>query len=119
MGFSHAIAPMWMLPTALLCVAIGTIWYAREQYAKSPEGIKNNGTMFRSISTRGVLGWMIGILISGFYTCLYWFPEKLSGLIALFEPLSQALRGKPSDQWFVYGTFYTTAVLVMGVKIHV
>ncbi|MFN3939646.1 MAG: 4Fe-4S binding protein, partial [Chitinophagales bacterium] len=42
--------------------------------------------------------------------------DSLGGLIAMFDPLSYLLRGKASDQWFVYGSFYTIAVLVMGFK---
>ena len=56
---------------------------------------------------------------------LYWFPEILgqgsgdvanSGLIALFDPLSLALKGKVASQWFVYGTLYTVAILALGYK---
>jgi len=40
----------------------------------------------------------------------------LAGMIQMFDPLSVFMRGKPADQWFVYGSFYTIAVLLMGVK---
>jgi polyferredoxin len=30
------------------------------------------------------------------------------------DPVSQAIRGTPADQWFMYGLFYSLAVLVMG-----
>jgi ferredoxin-type protein NapH len=111
-----SITPGLTLTLALGLVSFGSIWYAKTYYAGLPEGIKNNGTMFRSISNRGVVGWMIGVLITGFYTCLYWYPVYLTGLIQLFNPLSHAMRGIPSDQWFVYGAFYTLAVLLMGIK---
>ena len=55
-------------------------------------------------------------VFTGFYVLLYWFPGMLEGLLRLHDPLSQALRGKAADQWFVYGTFYTAAVWVMGAK---
>ena len=97
-------------------ISTGTIWYARETYRGIPDGIKNNGVMFRSLSNRGIVGWIIGVFITGFYTCLYWFPAMLGGLIQMFDPLSQLIRGQAADQWFVYGTFYTLAVLLMGVK---
>jgi polyferredoxin len=32
------------------------------------------------------------------------------------DPLSNLLRNKPASQWFMYGTFYTLAILVMGVR---
>ncbi len=65
---------------------------------------------------RGVAGWMTGVFISGFYICLYWYPEPLSGLISMLDPLSIFLRGRPADQWFLYGFSYTALVLVMGVR---
>jgi len=34
----------------------------------------------------------------------------------MFNPLSEFIRNSPSDQWFVYGSFYTIALLVMGFK---
>lgn len=65
---------------------------------------------------RGVVGWMTGIFISGFYISLYWYPALLSGLIGSLDPLSHFLRGRPSDQWFLYGFSYTLLVLVMGIR---
>jgi len=38
------------------------------------------------------------------------------GLTDLFEPLSQGVRGKAADKWFVYGSMYTFSVLALGVK---
>jgi polyferredoxin len=108
--------PAFSLFISLSLITTGTLWYAYEFYRYAPEGIKNNGVMFRGLSNRGIAGWIIGVLITAFYVCLYWFPQLLSGLIVLFDPLSKTLRGMPSDQWFVYGSFYTLAVLLMGVK---
>ena len=94
----------------------GGLIYFYGTYGKLPAGIKNNRVFFSSIASRGALGWMLGIILTGFYISLYFFPKYLNGLISLFDPLSQLVRGKDSDQWFVYGTFYTIAVLVMGIK---
>jgi ferredoxin-type protein NapH len=110
------IQPVLTLLLAFLLMATGIIWYAHENYRLTPPGIKSNGLMFSGISTRGALGWMAGVLITGFYLCLYWYPQYLGGLIQLFDPLSMALNGKPASQWFVYGSFYTFAVLVFGVR---
>jgi polyferredoxin len=114
-------------PVPVLLVSIGLmaagVWlFVREEYLRKPEGIKNNGVWLKSLSARGVWGWLIGIVLTGFYVCLYWFPEWLGvgapnrGLAALFDPLSQALRKTAANQWFIYGTFYTLAVLLMGWK---
>lgn len=65
---------------------------------------------------RSVAGWLTGVFISGFYICLYWYPAPLSGLIGMLDPLSHLMRGRPSDQWFLYGFSYTALVLVMGIR---
>ncbi|MEZ4891553.1 MAG: 4Fe-4S binding protein [Saprospiraceae bacterium] len=108
--------PLWSLTVSLVTLSVGTLWYAFETYKGSLPGIKNNGVMFRSLSNRGVWGWMVGVFITAFYVCLYWFPKMLGGLVQMFDPLSMFIRGRAADQWFVYGTFYTLAVLLLGVK---
>ncbi len=112
----NALAP---IPILLLSVGLMTagIWlFVREEYLKHPAGIRNNGVWFSGLSARGVWGWVLGVWLTGFYVCLYWFPHYLQGLIELFTPVSRLLRARPADQWFVYGTLYTLAVLLMGVK---
>ena len=37
-------------------------------------------------------------------------------MVVATEPLSWTLRGKAADRWFLYGTLYTLAVLVMGTR---
>ncbi len=112
----RAVAPIPTLLVSLGLMAAGVWLFVREEYLRHPAGIRNNGTWFRSLTARGVWGWALGVLITGFYVCLYWFPQYLTGLIELFTPLSQALRARAADQWFVYGTLYTLAVLLMGIK---
>lgn len=112
-GKSEAI---WMLTASLGGLSIGGLLFFYGSYGHLPEGIKNNRAFFSSISSRGALGWMLGIVLTGFYISLYFFPKYMAGLTAMFEPLSQAIRNKPSDQWFVYGSFYTIAVVIMGIK---
>ena len=113
------------LTLSILSISIGTILYTKGLYANRPEGIKNNGAWFNRLTSLGAIGWMSGLLITGFYVFLYWFPALLglaetdsnnSGLVALFDPLSQFLKGSPASQWFVYGTLYTVAILIFGVK---
>ena len=68
---------------------------------------------------------ILAIFLTGFYVLLYWFPHLLgqgneevknTGLVALFDPLSMFLKGKPASQWFVYGAIYTLTILLMGIK---
>jgi ferredoxin-type protein NapH len=115
-AMQKAIMPSITLPIALLSMTVGVLGYTYFSYKNTPLGIKNNGVMFRSLSNRGVLAYLLGIVLTGFYVCLYWYAEYMTGLIQLFEPLSQWARHRPSDQWFVYGTLYTLGVLLLGIK---
>ncbi len=113
---------LW-LTASLVLMAVGTVIYSWRAYAKSLPGIKNNGVWFGSLTARGLWGWVAGIIITGFYVLLYWFPQYLglneagnSGLVGLFDPLAQLLKGQAASQWFVYGTLYTLAILIFGFK---
>lgn len=94
----------------------GGFTYGLRTHLKRLPGIQNNGIVRSSVTSRGAIGWTIGVTITSLYCIYYWAPEKLLGLTHLFDPLSQFMRGKPSDQWFMYGTFYTIAVVIMGAK---
>ncbi len=94
----------------------GGLLYGLHKHLSGKAGIRNHGKTTDSLTARGALGWILAVLFTGFYVMLYWFPGMLGGLIRLHDPLSEFLRGKPADQWFVYGTFYTVGILVMGAK---
>lgn len=76
------------------------------------------GDESRSASPRATawIGLITGLYLIGFYVLLYWTPQHLTGWMIMSDPLSRALSGKEASQWFVYGTLYTVAVLVMGVR---
>ncbi len=113
------------LTLALALILVGTLIFSNSMYLNKSKGIKNDGVWFKSISSRGVMGWSIGIILTLFYIVLYFYPQYLglgksgesnSGLIALFDPLSYLLSGRAASQWFVYGTLYTLAILAFGYK---
>jgi len=113
------------LTAALGLITLGTVLFANNAYLTKLEGIKNDGVWFKSMSSRGVLGWLTGVVLTAFYIVLYFYPELLgmgtngeanTGLISLFDPLSNLLSGRPASQWFVYGTLYTIAILAFGYK---
>ncbi len=115
----------WMLSLSIACILVGTAIYGVRTYLLVPEGIKNTANWFDPLTNRGLWGWAVGIVLTGFYILLYWFPEYLglgqngktnSGLIHLFDPLSQFFKGQPASQWFMYGTLYTVAILALGIK---
>lgn len=97
-------------------IAGGGLLYGLHKHLSGKPGIRNKGKTTDSLTARGALGWTLAVLFTGFYVMLYWFPGMLGGLLRLHDPLSELLRGKPADQWFVYGTFYTVGILVMGAK---
>ncbi len=110
-----------MLIVTIVCLTLGGIIYTRGTYANSPAGIKNNRAVFTAMSSRGAIAWITGIVITGFYICLYFFPQYIHGLIVLFEPLQKLIHGGKAapwgdGRWFTYGALYTIAVLVMGFK---
>ncbi len=94
----------------------GGLAYGLHKHLSDKPGIRNQGKTTDGLTARGAIGWTLGVVFTGFYVLLYWFPSTLEGLIRLHDPLSQFLRGKPANQWFLYGTFYTIAIWVMGAK---
>jgi polyferredoxin len=115
--------------TALTFTLVGLLGgasvYGWRLYHGIPEGIKNNRVFSSSLSSRGLWAWAAGIILTLFYVSLYWFPETLglgekgvsnTGLIALFDSLSQFFKGQDASQWFVYGTLYTVCILGLGIK---
>ena len=118
-------ANIWVLALSLGLITIGTVLYAKASYSHKIPGIKNDGVWFKSISSRGVAGWLTGVVLTLFYIVLYFYPHLLglgvdgaknTGLVALFDPLSQLLSGRNASQWFVYGTLYTIAIFAFGYK---
>lgn len=81
-----------------------------------PPSVDNTNTMQSAWKRRGVAAYLLGLVLTTFYVLVYWFPEALGEFVSLFEPLSQWMRRAPADQWFMYGTLYTLAILVMGVR---
>lgn len=112
------------LTLSLITIFLGILLFSWSSYRNQPEGIKNYGVWFKSISGRGFWAWIAGLAFTGFYVILYFFPQFLglnatgnnTGIVALFDPLSRVLSGNPASQWFVYGTLYTVAILAFGVK---
>ena len=116
---------IYTLIISLGLITTGIVWYTNLAYKNKSKGIKNDGVWFKSISSRGLLGWATGIVLTAFYIVLYFYPQYLglgkdgvtnTGLIAVFDPLSQLLSGRNASQWFVYGTLYTIAIIAFGYK---
>jgi len=107
----------WFGPMASFVLAGGgAIALIRMRYRNTTPGIKHNGVFFSGATSRGALAWGLGILFTGFYVMLYWFPAPLVGAIRLVDPVSYALAGHAANRWFLYGFLYTVAMIVFGTR---
>jgi len=109
---------------ALALVTGGALAWSGLHYGTLPAGVQQHNLWLRASTGRGAVAWVTGLVLTGFYVVLYWFSGDdghghfgpLNNLIHPLDGFSHALRGKPADQWFLYGTFYTLAVLLMGAR---
>lgn len=109
-------SPSLFLGLTILLGAFGALLYILPLYRNQPKGIKNDGIYHSSMKSRGLLGIITGSWLILFYIVLYWFPEYLTNLVLMVDPISMALSGNPASQWFLYGFIYTLAILVMGIR---
>ncbi len=115
--FGGLFAGSWagvFLAFALPCA--GAAGYFILSYKDITPGIKNNGAYFNSLTSRGTLAWVAGIVMTGFYILLYWFPASLEGAVRMVDPLAVALSGGKANHWFLYGFLYTLAILTFGIR---
>lgn len=106
----------WGLLLGIGIPSAGTVLYYWLRYRRTVPGIKHDGIFFASSTARGLVGWGLGIFLTGFYVALYWWPALLESVVRLTDPLSQVLRGARSDQYFLYSFLYSMAVLVFGAR---
>jgi Pyruvate/2-oxoacid:ferredoxin oxidoreductase delta subunit len=108
--------PFLFLGITVLIGVFGALLYILPLYRAQPEGIKNDGIFFSSMKSKGLLGMITGAWLILFYIVLYWFPEYITNLVLMVDPISMALSGNPASQWFLYGFIYTLAIIVMGIR---
>ncbi len=123
-GVTFPNATAWLI-ASLGLMTVGVVSFSYVTYLQQPAGIKNNNIWHDRISSRGISAWVAGVAITAFYIVLYQYPQVLglgsdgaanTGLVALFDPLSQWIKGVPASQWFVYGTLYTLAIIIFGIR---
>lgn len=108
--------PFLFLGITVLIGVFGALLYILPLYRGQTEGIKNDGIFFSSMKSKGLLGMITGAWLILFYIVLYWFPEYITNLVLMVDPISVALSGNPTSQWFLYGFIYTLAIIVMGIR---
>ncbi|WP_046242656.1 4Fe-4S binding protein [Hymenobacter terrenus] len=109
---------------ALGLISGGTLAWSWLKFGKHPAGMQHNNLWWRASTGRGAVAWVTGLVLTGFYVVLYWYSGDdghghfgpLNNLVHALDGFSQWLRARPADQWFLYGTFYTLAVLLMGTR---
>ena len=125
-SFGGPMAGTWLgILTSFGFLAVGGVLTFWLQLKDTHAGIKHDGTWFSSLLARGSFGWIAGILMTGFYVLLYWYPETLghasdggepTGLVKVVDPMARVLTGYPASQWFLYGVLYTLSIGVFGVR---
>jgi ferredoxin-type protein NapH len=113
-GFAKSY-PATTITGIILSFTIGVVLYSLP-YFTGPAGIRNNGIMFKSMTSKGIAAWILAIVLTGFYIIIYWYPFLFESLIRIFDPLSFWLSGQPANQWFMYGALYSLAVVLMGIR---
>lgn len=109
---------------AFIILCLSSCIYFYKSYAHHTPGIKNHNIYFKNITATGSFAWLACFFITAFYIVLYFYddlksagmPPLLDGWIAMVDPLAHLLHGGTADRWFLYGSFYTSAVLVMGFR---
>jgi ferredoxin-type protein NapH len=109
-------APLISFYLSFGLIVFGSTAYIISKGKEALPGIKNDNVFFDSISSRGIYGWVLGIIITGFYIVLYWYPQYLENWIRFMDPLAYLIMKQPADQWFLYGTFYTISIFIMGLR---
>ena len=108
--------PELLFWSGTVLVSVSGIALIRSMYKDRHTSANLDGVYHNDLVSKGAAGWILGIVFTGFYVVVYWFPEALDGLIRTTDSLSFAMRGRAADHWFMYGLFYSLAILIMGVR---
>lgn len=108
--------PFFSVGFVMFTVMTGSVLYFWGKYISQSAGVNNSGVWFSPTTKGGFWGWVVAVLLSAFYILLYWYPQFLKNLTELFNPVAYFISGQKADQWFLYGTLYTMAVFLMGIR---
>ena len=109
---------------ALVLISSGALAWSWLKFGGHPAGVQQDNLWLRASTGRGAIAWVTGLVLTGFYVVLYWYSGNdghghfgpLNNLVHALDGASERLRARPADQWFLYGTFYTLAILLMGFR---
>lgn len=111
---SHNTLLFWL--TFVLGSIAGIIHFLPKIETNGPAGIKNNGIFHNKLNSRGWMGIALGVFLIIFYVVLYFTPEYMTNWVLLTAPFKHVFSDGAPSQWFLYGTLYTLAIMVMGVR---
>ena len=114
---------------------IGSIFLFAARSLLQPASVDNNRIHQTGFMQRGWIGWLIGLILTCFYIIIYFGHDiKIithsdapqgndslhhfftSHVYSLLDPLSYALNGDASSNWFFYSSMYTYVVLLFGIR---
>ncbi len=107
-----------VLAGSVAALFVGTVLVAR-RFLQKPAGVDHDGIWQSSSTGRGLVAWAVAVALTLFYCVLYWWPQAMAGLVGLFDPVADFIgypEGVESRRWVMYGSLYTLAVVVMGVR---
>ncbi len=104
-------------------IGIGAFLLFASRYLFRPAGIDNDHLYQKGTSNRGPVAFLVGVVFTFFYVVIY-FGDRWANVSDFFahyfysflDPLAYALAGTPSSNWFFYGSMYTYAVLLFGMR---
>ena len=67
---------IWLV-LSIVCILAGVTVYSVFTYKKMPAGIQNNGIYHISLTNRGLLGWIAGVMLTAFYVLFIGFRKVL------------------------------------------
>lgn len=100
----------------IVLLLLGSVIVILPFFLKGTPGIKHNGIYFNKLYSRGITGIALGFLMVLFYILLYFYPYLIPEMVQVFDPLAGLFGAKKASYWFMYGSLYTIAVVVMGVR---
>lgn len=129
----HIVQAPWRFEGGLLVAfalglpALGALVLFAERFLSREPGIDNDAVKQSPLTARGAIALFLGALLTGFYIAIYLGDRIKLGetnlhlilnerVYSLLNPLAQLLRGQNADNWFFYGTLYTFAVVLFGVR---
>jgi ferredoxin-type protein NapH len=84
-----------------------------------PAGIKNDHVFHQSSTNKVWIGWIVFGWLVSFYVLLYFFPDFVVNWVLIVDPVSELIKNKPADRWFLYGLLYCTVMTVMAIRMYV